>query len=281
MIAIVQVPGSPFGEALATRLAGEVHLIDDARHPAGQPLTVAGGSVRWGGIELTRAAAVLVEAPLFAWPQAPGGAGEREARSLALSALLALDGRTRLVNPASTFALAAEPLVALDLLAARGVEVHPWELEGARPEGRSERVWLDPLGRCRGYAPRAPEPGEPAWSPLSTSGPLIECLVVGARVVGAARHADLAAFAAAAAGGELLEAERVPAPLAVRARDAARALGLDLAAALLAPGGALVALAAAPDLAAWDARLDGAVCAALAEHLQAIPATPPGGAAAP
>lgn len=233
-------------------------------------MTVAPGEVIWEGTDLLQVGAILVEAPLFPWPQpqmptempfeppAPEArlSPEREARSLALSALWIASENRPVWNPPGAGHLAASPAVALDRLERAGLRVHPWSLEPAPVEGEAAgRVVFDGAGRDRWHHPARPAPGEPALVFEAVRGEVLDILVVGGRLAGARgpRPGD------------------IPAEAAELAECAADLLNLPIVAVSIVavPGTPEVLLAeAGPDLAQWDTHLDGRLAPLLIERLE-------------
>ncbi|MBZ5638394.1 MAG: hypothetical protein LAO51_06495 [Acidobacteriia bacterium] len=238
----------------------------------GKPVTVRPGEVLWEGTSLLDAGAILVEAPLFPWPQpvvpteAPGA--EREARSLALSALRAAAEVRPVWNRPETGHLAASPAVSLTRLEAAGVAVRPWRLAPAPGAGQEAGcLVLDAVGRERWHRTSRPPAGEPALVLSAIPGEVLCLLVIGGRIAGACRGAggDLPPVD----GAEVTAIGSVSSSAAGLAIRAAGVLGLDFAAFLLADGDEeRVLLAdAAPDLATWNALLSGALPAILVQRL--------------
>ncbi len=235
-----------------------------------RPVTIGPGEVFWEGFDLLGAAAVLVEAPLFPWPQAqplpdgpfetpPSGARlspEREARSLAVSAVRIASETVPVWNPPAAAHLAASPAVALERLADAGLAVHPVGLGPAPESGGDPRLVLDAAGRDRWHRPSRPAPGEPAILLDPFAGGTLEVLVIGGRPAGARGTSG----------------EDVPEDAAALAGAAARALDLRIASVVVtaAPGPAeVVFVDAGPDLADWNARLGGRLAPLLVERLEA------------
>lgn len=272
-IVLLELTGSPFGPALGAALARRGALVRRVALDAplaGRPVTIAPGRIAWDGADLLAARALFVETPLFPWPQAPlaarefpslSPAAEREARALALSALLAAAARVRCVNPPAARHLAAAPALALDLLGAAGVPVAPWRIAPAPADEDAPDGWIvgDVAGRVRWHEPGRPAPGEPALL-ARPDGPLAELLVCGAGVVAARRE------------GEPIEPSAVPAAVGALACRAARELELPVAEVVVAcapDGPCVLRLEAGPDLAAWDAASGGRVAEVLAGVLLA------------
>ena len=236
----------------------------------GRPVTVGPGEVLWEGTDLLRVGAILVEAPIFPWPQpqvvedlrfdpVEGEARispEREARSLALSALWVASQTRPVWNPPEAGHLAASLAVALDRLGAAGLPVHPWSLEPAPEAGILEGLVIDCAGPERWHQPSRPGPGEPAivFDPIPSG--IIDLLVVGGRTVGATADrtqeappeaGDLALRAAGALGLAIAQVSMVGDPRSLK----------------------ILRVEAGPDLAAWNTRLDGRLAPLLIERLVA------------
>ncbi len=286
VILFLRSRGSRFAESLA-RIAGSgLETLDLDAVQDGAALSVEEERVLWQGRDLGAARAVIVEELEFAWPQplTRGGracasgaatlARDREERSLALSALCAAAERVPMIDPPALAHLAVAPLYALAVLAEQGLPVQPWRLEPARPDaGDDGRLWLDPVGRERWYAPQPPLPGEPAWTPELPSaggGAVLSVLVAGARAVGGLRFADGAAWArgsdATAVSSTELEAGSAATALSAARALAAHAATVDL---VLATGAVLYARPG-PDWSRWEAALGPSVPRALWEHAQGL-----------
>jgi hypothetical protein len=283
--AVLQTPGSSVGDSLARRLeerGAAAALLDLDAPLRGEPVTVRPGSVVWQAVDLTAAAAVLVERPVFPWPQpqrlrelirdgAPDPelvGAEREARSLIAAAIPAVAEAGRVVNPPHATHLAASPAIALDGLESAGLAVHPWRLAPA-PDDAAERLLLDAAGRDLWHEPGTPPPGEMAIEPDPFDGEILSILIAGGSPLGGLRHADGPAWLAGEQVAQL-PPEEIPTAAAALAGDAVKRLGLDFAAVALIlaaerPG--LLWLDAGPDLAAWDEALEGRVAAGLADYL--------------
>ncbi len=282
----IGLPESPFG----ARFAEAVRSLGIAAETASIDATIEGGTVTvrpdavlWEKIPLLDAVAVVVEAPLFPWPQplgaAPRGAGgaaplpfavEREARSLALSALsLVAESRPVWNRPAAAH-LAASRAVALARLETAGIPVRAWKLLPAPERGdREDGIILDSVGRDRWHRPSRPSPGEPALVLGPVAGDVVSVLVAGGAAAGGERHPSAAAWSSGSPGAPLASAA-VPKPLADAAIAAARALGLDIAAVALAGDPAATLLVeTGPDLSVWDDLLDGGLAPFLAGRLAA------------
>ncbi|MCC6405788.1 MAG: hypothetical protein IT453_01385 [Planctomycetes bacterium] len=270
MYVVLGSRGSRFGSAVADALhaakvaAQRVHVLDLDAPFDGEALSVGPDFVAWRGLELTSASAILLERPLFAWPQPIGGEARRELAALRLSAVLALAERVPVLNPPHAAELALAPVLALDALAARGFAVQPWRFGPRDGAG----AWRDALGRVADYEPRMPEPGEPAWAPEPFDGALTTVFVAGDTIAASAEHRDLAAWSAEAAASSAIAPDRLSDELATLARRATAELGLAFAAVTLRVDGAsVVDVDAAPDLAAWDHARSGAIARAAADLL--------------
>lgn len=288
--AVLRTPGSPLGESLARRLGergGQTRLLDLDAPLRGEPVTVRPGSVIWQEVDLIAAAAVLVERPVFPWPQPqriselirdgapdPERVGaEREARSLIGSALPAAAESGRLVNPPSAAHFAASPAMALDALEDGGLAVHAWRLAPA-PEETGGRLFLDAAGRDLWHEPGTPSPGDMAIEPDPVPGELLSVLIAGENPLGGLRYADGEAWVAGKPVAPLAPDE-IPGNAAERACEAVKSLGLGFAAVTLigeADRPSLLWFDAGPDLAAWDRALEGRVSTGLADYLIAVAA---------
>ena len=278
----IGLPESPFG----ARFAEAVRSLGIAAETASIDATIEGGTVTvrsdavlWERIPLLEAVAVVVEAPLFPWPQplgaAPRGAGaplpfavEREARSLALSAL-SLVAETRPVwNRPAAAHLAASRAVALARLETAGIPVRAWKLLPAPERGdREDGIVLDSVGRDRWHRPSRPSPGEPSLVLGPVAGDVVSVLVAGGAAAGGERHPSAAAWSSGSPGAPLASGA-IPKPFADAAIAAARALGLDIAAVALAGDPAATLLVeTGPDLSAWDDLLAGRLAPFLAGRL--------------
>ncbi|MEW6745147.1 MAG: hypothetical protein AB1486_20535 [Planctomycetota bacterium] len=275
-VVVLGLPGSPLGERLVARLdedgvRGRALSLDAPL--LGLPVTVDSDSVLWQEENLLQAAAILVERPLFPWPQPrqiglSGGeearAADREGRSLALSALLVAADCVPVLNPPAAAHLAVAPAIALDLLEARGVPVHPWRL-APLPEAEGAILGMDASGRDRWHEPEAPRPGEPAILYELPLAEVVSILVVGPLAAGTLRHPSARAWAEGAA---VLPGSPIPVLVRDLALRAAATLGLAIASVSLATSPlAVLHVDAAPDLALWDRNLEGGASTALASHL--------------
>lgn len=288
--AVLRTPGSALGVSLARRLeelgAGSA-LLDLDAPLRGEPVTVGAGSVAWQGVDLAEAAALLVEQPVFPWPQPQRltelirdgepdrelVVAEREARSLIASAIRAAADSTRVVNPLQAVHLASSPAIALDELEAAGLGVRPWRL-GPAPDETEGRLLLDAAGRDLWHEPGSPAPGDMAIVLDPIPGALLSVLVAGDEAIGGLRYRDASSWVAGSPVAPLTPDE-IPAAAAASARAAVESLRIDFAAVTLVieearPG--LVWLDAGPDLAAWDRALDGRVAVGLADYLVSVAA---------
>ena len=142
-------PGSNWCDTLAElcrRQGGDVRMLDLPRALSAAPreseIALDDEALTWGGVDLRAAQLLLVERPLYSWPQTAGrdearAQAEREARALALSALHVAGQRVPLVNALHAGHWAAHPAAALDELQERGIEVHPWHLAQRASAGSS------------------------------------------------------------------------------------------------------------------------------------------------
>ena len=235
-----------------------------------RPVTIGTGEVIWEGTDLLEVGIILVETPLFPWPQpqmpqdlrfelpAPGAriSPEREARSLALSALWIASQTRPVWNPPVAAHLAASPAIALDRLAHAGHPVHPWSLEPAPEESLAGRIVMDCVGRDRFHHPGRPAPGDPAIVFDPIQGEIFELLLVGGRLAGARGH----------------RSADIPKGAADLAARAARSLDLAIASVSVVQDGrspCVLAVDAGPDLADWEALLDGCLAPLLVQELDA------------
>jgi hypothetical protein len=261
-------------ESIAQNAAGEAHFLDLDAALRGGEVVVEPARVLWQGVDLTRADAVLVERPVFAWPQptiVKGSsplASEREARALTLSALYAAAETTAVVQRPHSAHLAVAPLSALDACARAGLAVRAWKSVDALDDSSDARVWLDPAGADLWYEPQSPTRGEPAWSPEPFDGAVLSLLVVGRQVAAARRFADAHAWRERDA---LPSAQPVASPaareLALRATLALELSWLQVDLLEVDGGAQLLSVAAGPDLSAWDRDSNGAIAAALGSLL--------------
>jgi hypothetical protein len=283
--ALLRTPGSPIGDSVARHLdqrGAGADLLDLDAPLRGEPVTVRPGSVVWQGVDLGSAAALLVERPVFPWPQ-PSRISEllrdgmpdqdrvgaqREARSLIASAIPAAAGMVRVVNPPVAAHLAASPAVALDGLEGAGLAVHPWRLAPA-PDGGNGRLLLDAAGRDLWHEPGTPMPGDSAIELHPVDGVVYAVLVAGERPLAAARYPDAPSWVGGARATPIPPGE-LPTAAADLARNAVERLGIDLAAVAVTERPAVLWLDAGPDLAAWDRGAGGRVAAGLADHLIAV-----------
>lgn len=287
-VVLFALADSPLAARVAARLAERdvpVCVLDLDAPLSGEPVTVRDAAVTWQGCDLGDAAALWCEQPVFPWPQMipppcdlPDAANferwrhyQREARALAVAALAAAAETVPLLGSLAAAHLAVMPTVALDRLAAAGLDVQPWRVTAA-PPGSGELV-RDATGRDRWHRPAAVAPsGRPRRYLAPVAGPVTEVLVIGGAVAAARRWPNAAAWNAGDAGAPAAAGD-----LAEPACRGARALDLEILQVALAggmPAAAILEADAAPDLAAWDALAAGAVAAALAERLAALAARP-------
>lgn len=285
-IVLLGIPGSPVAEAIAAQLAGmgREGVVRDLLAPlAGRPVTVADGRVTWEGVELTAAAALFVEAPVFPWPQpwrlaelAPGGrpsrelvAAEREGRSLLASALLAAAAAVPAVVPPGTAHEAVVPALPLVSAARAGLPVAPWTLEPRPAEPPPGILVADAAGRDLVHVPaRPPDPGEPALL-VRAGGETVTLLVAGHTVLAACRTRE-PVLPPDPREASAMEPDALPA--AVRELATAAAGRLPLAAVTLTTGGGprVAFVEAAPDLAAWHTARGGAIASGVARLLASL-----------
>lgn len=276
-------PDSSLAPGIAARLQASglaAHVLAIDAPLDGEPVTVRDDAVTWQGHDLRAAAALWCEDPVFPWPQPlpppcelPDAANfarwrryQREARSLAVSALAIACETVPALNPPIAAHLALAPTVLLDALAAAGVPVHPWRVAAGDPEPGEAAG--DATGTDRWHRPGPAPAGAPRLLHAPLGGAVEAVLLVDGAAVVAGAWPSLAAWAA---GGPAAPADAAGATLET-ARAAARALALPLA--LVACGdGRVLRVDAAPDLAEWDAMTaDGAVAAAIARKLAAMAA---------
>lgn len=222
--------------------------------------SVDGERVVWQGLELTQAAAIVVERPLFAWPQAlTPGRDDRAARALLLSALHAAALRAPVIDAPSSARWAALPTAALAELANGGLDVHPWTASVAP----ADALAFDIVGADLGYEPRTPDAQQLAWWPEPFEGSVQTVLVAGERVAGGASWPSASAWSRGA-DARVLGAQELAADLTQLATRAARTLGvtnleLDFF------HGAVLRARVGPDLSRWNSLLGGKVVALLLE----------------
>jgi hypothetical protein len=289
-VVILGRPGSTLGAQIRDHLrerGGTVSVLALDATLRGEEVSVLPTAVVWQGVDLTRAGAVLAERSIFPWPQPQGVAdlieegapskrlvaAEREARSLALSALEVASASCRVINPPAAAHLAVSPATALDRLARRGIGIHPWRLEPAPgASDDSGRPVLDVAGRDLWHEPAPPPPGQPALTLDPVPVPVSTLFVVGDRVVGALHFRDGRSWVRAEVPA-VLAADEIAAEPAGLAKRAASLLELDIAGITVAegPGGHRVLLAdAGPDLEGWNRSLGGRLVPTLADHLAAV-----------
>jgi hypothetical protein len=269
-IALLGLSASPLLDRVADRCGGECVQLDLRTAWRGGELTVDAGRVLWDGCDLTAMDALLVERPLFAWPQPGSGAeglsphAEREARALTLSALHTAAESVRTLDPPSAAELAVAPVLALERCARAGLRVRPWDLVPERPAGQ-ERIWLDPAGSDPWLEPRHPDPGEPAFGPEPFDGPVLSLLAVGAELVAALRF-DSAGDWALGRGAIGWHPGEIPPEARALALAAREALGLSWLRTDLFPrasGAELLRVVAGPDLCSFGPESETAVASAL------------------
>ncbi len=283
--AVFGAPGSCLGPRLVeiARSRGSSAALLPIEGPIdGRPVTVRGPSVVWNGVDLLACGALLLELPLFPWPQPQRlesmpldevesrrrVLAEREARSLALSAIsVAAETRPVWNRPAAAH-LAIAPAIALDRLGDAGLPVQSWSLEPVSETcGAEGCIVLDAVGRECWHRPSTPGPTEPALVLEPFAGEVTSVLVIASRPAGARRFASADAWARGRpsedAGGGASWAEGL-------AVEAAKLLELDIVAVHFAGAGGsprILLAEAGPDLAEWDAALSGALAPALVDRL--------------
>ncbi|MFH1999378.1 MAG: hypothetical protein ABIK28_06840 [Planctomycetota bacterium] len=267
----------------------------------GRALTVHAGAVLWEGADLLQAGAVFVEQPLFPWPQPqipPEGAplgreafgkwaqNQRESRSLSVAGLCLAAEERPVLNPPAMAHLAASPAMALLLLARAGMAVHPWRLGPAcdfMPGDKRlpEDVKVDPAGPDYWHKAEDPGPDDPTLFLTLSEERVYVCLVIGDRIAGCIKYANVQAWAADQARlekGDAIEGADAPGrafqETSVRA---ASSLGLDFAAIALIENNSgpkndskappILFCRAAPDLGAWNRRFSRRVIPILVDHL--------------
>jgi len=251
---------------------------------SGRPVTVRPGRVTWEGFDLLTAAAVLVEKPIFPWPQpvrfeslpadpdARRGhvAAEREARSLIVSAIRTVAEVRPVLNPPGAGLFAAAPGTALDHASRAKMPVVPWRLEPADPANAGALV-LDPVGSDRWHRPAAPPAGDPALVLDPPEGPVRTLLVIGPRIAGAVHHESARAWSSHGVSEGRATGTFDPAAVEV-ALETAWALELELAAITLTgePEPRILHIDAAPDLTAWGRATEGRTLDALADRLVTV-----------
>jgi hypothetical protein len=284
-VVFLAVPGSLFAErfeeaAAAARTSTAVLSLDAPLDGGG--VTIGPGSVRWEGVELIEAGAIVIETPLFAWPQprsyssAPSETGalrrfvaaDREARALAISALSIVAERRPVWNPPRAAFLAASAAIPLDRLEAAGFPVQPWRLEPARA-GSASGLVIDSVGSERWHRPSRPQPGEPALVLRPVEGPVWSACLAGGETVGGGRQACAATWPVPR-DLEPIAPSVFPENARALAERATRSLGLSLAAVtMVEDGGAwkILHVDVGPDLASWDDVLGGRLARDLVREL--------------
>ena len=283
-IALLGRPGSPVSAAVATALAGsgrEAVPLDLFAPLAGKPVTLADGRVRWEGLDLSAATAILVEVPVFPWPQ-PGSLEDlledglpardrvrrdREGRSLVASALHVLAQDRPVINPPRVAHEAVAPGVVLDGLAREGVPVVPWRLAAADP---GPAAWVaDAAGRDAWHAPaRPPAEGEPALL-FDTPAPAAVAVLVAGETAVAARRIAAGPLPADPRDGDPVPADELPERLAALASRAAARARIPLCAVTVTAEEVprVLFLEAGPDLRAWLEAAGHGVAAGIARLL--------------
>lgn len=308
-IALIRIPESDLVEDIAANLSGSHFLCRILSLDApleGKPVTMAGGNVSWEGVDLMQVGAVFIERPVFTWPQTRLPSDpvhielplkqwtvyQREADSLTVSALSVVAEAVPMINPPSTVHMAVSPAVALERLAAAGIEVHPWSLGPApHPGDPSGGLVIDACGRDRWHEPLRPDEGEPSIMIEPVTGEVVTFLIIGDTCSGAARHGkggewivwhgrnggsgaeEPGTGADDAVGQEILSAPESCGEALDMAKQTIAALGLGFAAVSILVGASrneVLLVEASPDLAAWNRMLDGRAAAALADHLISI-----------
>lgn len=313
-IALIRIPESSLVEEIAANLSGSHFLCRILSLDApleGKPVTIVDGKVSWEGVDLTRIGAVFVERPVFAWPQTrlprdpvhaelsfkQWAVYQREAASLVVSALSVVADAVPMINSPSTVHMAISPAIALDRLAAAGIEVHSWSLGPAPPPGDSGGgLVIDACGRDRWHEPLRPDEGEPSIMIEPFTGEVVTFLMIGDKCSGAARHGTGGEWIVwhgrnGASGAEepgtgaddAVRQEVLAAPESCEealgiAKQAIEALGLGFAAISILVGASrpeVLLVEASPDLAAWNSVLDGRAAAALADHMISVAQSSP------
>lgn len=231
----------------------------------------------WEGVDLLRARAIVVETPVFLWPQpsqtGDEGRAEREARALVQSAILtAAEHRPVINTPGSAF-LAHSPAVALDELVAGGIPVVPWRLGPAPSQSsRPGTLVLDAVGRDRWHCPSVPPPGQPALIVDPAPAETWTVLALGGRIA-AAEHAREDRTIPAGICADYCVPAGIPAAVAELAVRAARHLHLHLASVVAAApdySPAVVLVEAGPDLEWWNRCMEGTLASCLIDCLLEI-----------
>lgn len=292
-VALLIVPGSSLGDALGPRIEVRgvaCHVLDLDAPLVGKPVTIGPRRLTWEGFDLLSAGALLVEKPVFPWPQptrieslsdtrdrqASFVAAEREARSLIVSAIRVAAVRLPVVNPPGACHLAAAPATALDMAERAGIPVTMWRLEPMR-HAETAVIVLDSVGRDRWHAPTGPAEGDPAIVISAPAGPITTVLITGRQAAVTIRHESAQAWATGNLCDGRPETARDPVVVEMALR-AAEACDLSLAeitvGALPAPH--IFFINPAPDLTAWGLRSGGQALEALADHLVRLAAQPAG-----
>ena len=299
-IVLFGIPGSELVGEIAAHLSGNIFpcrvLSMDAPFE-GKPVSFAGGTVVWEGVDLMRARAIFAESPAFSWPQRllpderflqkltdnEWSVFQREAVSLMASVLGAAALERPVINPPEAIHLSISPSIALDRLARGGLAVHPWRVEPAPPEDSpGPALVIDACGRDRWNSPRRPAAGESAlvFEPFSEA--VATILVVGGAPVAALRWKAAESWAmwhnagGPADGADRLESSddfRNCSDAASLASRSAEILGLGFAAVtvrLSARAPSALLCEASPDLASWNRMFAGRVARALADYIATV-----------
>jgi len=294
-IVILQERDSAFAARLARAIAsgGTDCLLRSLDAP------FVGGAVRvddehlvWEGTNLREVGAIFLERPLFPWPQ-PASLGtlavpredrarvvDRQARSLAISALMTAASSRPVVNRPESGALAASRAIALAELEAANVPVCPWSVISAPAvTHESEALFVDLIGRERWHRPSRPPAGDPCLSLGTAPGHVLALILVGGEPAGAVRYASAARWSMGEGGGPVAP-EGIPKEAASTAARAAAALKLEIAeiSVINGPSGPQVLLVEpGPDLDAWDTIFAGGLAARIARRLVEIAESEGGG----
>jgi hypothetical protein len=200
---------SSLGEAVGARLEAEAAFslltLDVAQE--GGALTVEPDRVVWEGVDLLQASVVVVEKPVFAWPQAPvaepeapEGPGDsvaarwRETSALLLSALHATALRVPVLPAPAVARLACSPFACLDRLARHAIPVHGYLLTSTQASSGS--VTRDVCGSDLAHRPGAPGDGDARILLDPGEGEILDVLAIGGRGVLAGRYPTIEAWAA-------------------------------------------------------------------------------------
>ena len=249
-VIVIGRPESRIDQLLAVHLADEklgCRRLDEPVAADDHPLIIDQRRIEWGGVNLLDAAALVVEVPLYPWPQEAGADGgeryrARQRRSLRISALRLAAARLAVINPPARAAeLAASPALALLRCARAGLPVVEWRLG---VEADATVPSLDCLGADDGCVP---PPGPERLSFPGLALPVFEILVVGRDAIACREVTD---FDPSVVGGAEPRAAVDPA-LGRVAAEATAGLGLEVAAVRMTSSGRIVLVDAAVDLAGW------------------------------